>query len=118
MHGDLGQSFIYRQDVSALLAPRAANTIRSSSSTRRAHPRRGRHPGSGRSVAARLGIGATILAAVGIATPVFVAAIMLITVFAVELGWFPVFGSGEGLIDRLWHLTLPAVALVFPWSPT
>ncbi|MET0813534.1 MAG: ABC transporter permease, partial [Microbacterium sp.] len=27
------------------------------------------------------------------------------------LGWFPVYGEGEGFWDRLWHLTLPAVSL-------
>jgi len=27
------------------------------------------------------------------------------------LGWFPVFGAGEGFIGRVHHLTLPAVAL-------
>ena len=27
------------------------------------------------------------------------------------LGWFPVFGAGSGLFDRLYHLTLPAFAL-------
>ena len=31
--------------------------------------------------------------------------------FAIRLGWFPAFGSGDGLADRLYHLTLPAVAL-------
>ena len=45
------------------------------------------------------------------ATPAFVAAIVLVSVFAIRLGWFPAFGNGEGLGDRLYHLTLPAVAL-------
>jgi peptide/nickel transport system permease protein len=37
--------------------------------------------------------------------------VLLLYVFGVELKWFPVFGHGQGFIDRLWHLTLPAVAL-------
>jgi peptide/nickel transport system permease protein len=41
----------------------------------------------------------------------YVAAILLIVFFAVELGWFPVFGLGGGFLDRLYHLTLPAIAL-------
>ena len=45
------------------------------------------------------------------ATPAFVAAIVLVSVFAIRLGWFPAFGNGEGLGDRLYHLTLPAIAL-------
>jgi peptide/nickel transport system permease protein len=48
---------------------------------------------------------------VGVAVPTFVASTLLISVFAVQLGWFPVFGAGNGLLDQLWHLTLPAVAL-------
>lgn len=47
----------------------------------------------------------------GLATPGFVAAILLVSLFAVRLGWFPAFGSGSGGLDRLYHLTLPAVAL-------
>ena len=41
------------------------------------------------------------------AIPSFVAAIILISVFAVRLGWFPTFGAGSGLADRLYHLFLP-----------
>jgi len=33
----------------------------------------------------------------------------------VNLGWFPVFGAGSGFAGRLWHLTLPAIALAFAW---
>jgi peptide/nickel transport system permease protein len=52
-----------------------------------------------------------------IATPTFVAAIFLISVFAVRLGWFPVFGQGSGFADRLHHLVLPAIALAVAWWP-
>jgi peptide/nickel transport system permease protein len=48
---------------------------------------------------------------VGLSTPSFVTAILLIEIFAVWLGWFPVFGSGEGLLDSIYHLILPASAL-------
>lgn len=48
---------------------------------------------------------------VGLAIPAIVLGPALIALFAVDLGWFPVFGSGSGLLDRLWHLTLPAIAL-------
>ncbi|MCD0449746.1 ABC transporter permease [Actinocorallia sp. API 0066] len=54
---------------------------------------------------------ATAAAAVATATPSFVAAIILLAVFAVGLGWFPATGAGSGFADRLWHLTLPAVAM-------
>lgn len=47
----------------------------------------------------------------GISSPAFVTGILLLYVFGVVLGWFPTFGPGRGFIGRLWHLTLPAVAL-------
>jgi peptide/nickel transport system permease protein len=36
---------------------------------------------------------------------------VLISVFAVQLGWFPTYGAGEGFGDRVKHLVLPAIAL-------
>ena len=45
------------------------------------------------------------------ALPTFIAAIVLIWIFATRLSWFPVFGSGSGFAGRLHHLTLPAIAL-------
>ncbi len=60
---------------------------------------------------------------VGVSIPVFLTAIMLIYIFAVELGWLPSYGRGEtvtvlgfwdsGLLtkDGLLHLILPGVAL-------
>ncbi|WP_214322541.1 ABC transporter permease [Nonomuraea sediminis] len=53
---------------------------------------------------------------VATATPSFVAAIGLISLFSVQLGWFPAFGNGEGLGDRVWHLTLPAAALALTFA--
>jgi peptide/nickel transport system permease protein len=48
----------------------------------------------------------------GISSPAFVTGIFLLYFFGVVLGWFPTFGAGrEGFGDRLWHLTLPALAL-------
>ncbi len=32
-----------------------------------------------------------------------------------NLKWFPVFGAGTGFVDRLWHLTLPSIALALSW---
>jgi len=32
-------------------------------------------------------------------------------VFTLTLHWFPAIGAGSGFTDRLWHLTMPAVAL-------
>ena len=60
---------------------------------------------------------------VGISIPVFLTAIMLIYLFAIELAWLPSFGRGETTVilgfwetgmstaDGLLHLLLPSVAL-------
>ncbi|WP_431901806.1 ABC transporter permease [Nonomuraea sp. bgisy101] len=53
---------------------------------------------------------------VAVATPSFVLGFVLIVVFSVNLGWFPSIGAGEGLADRLHHLTLPAVALALTFA--
>jgi peptide/nickel transport system permease protein len=47
----------------------------------------------------------------GISSPAFVTGIFLLYLFGVVLGLFPTFGAGRGVVDRLWHLTLPALAL-------
>ena len=44
-------------------------------------------------------------------TAAYVSGIVMIIVLATNLGWFPVFGLGHGFGDRLYHLTLPALAL-------
>ncbi|WP_327093017.1 ABC transporter permease [Nonomuraea sp. NBC_01738] len=54
--------------------------------------------------------------AVATATPSFVAAMALISVFSLRLGWFPAFGNGTGFGDRIWHLTLPAAALALTFA--
>ncbi|WP_455358231.1 ABC transporter permease [Streptomyces sp. SYSU K21746] len=46
-----------------------------------------------------------------LATPAFVVGVVLVIVFARGLGWFPVFGAGDGFWDRLHHLTLPSITL-------
>jgi peptide/nickel transport system permease protein len=53
----------------------------------------------------------TTLTVVGMSAPAFAVGLLLLYVFGVELGWFPVFGAGEGFVDRVHHLTLPAIAL-------
>lgn len=55
------------------------------------------------------GIVASSIVALG--TPAFVSGVFLLYLFAVVMHVFPAFGSGSGFVDRLWHLTLPAIAL-------
>jgi peptide/nickel transport system permease protein len=51
------------------------------------------------------------LSVLGVSTPSFVVGIILIDLFGVSLKWLPTFGAGTGFADRLWHLTLPALAV-------
>ncbi|SEB66177.1 ABC transporter permease [Microbacterium hydrocarbonoxydans] len=60
--------------------------------------------------------GLVSLTVVGLSTPAFVSGVVVLYIFAVALGLFPAFGAGEGFLDRLWHLTLPAVALAIVGS--
>lgn len=48
---------------------------------------------------------------VGISAPAFATGLFLLYVFGVMVKWFPVYGTGEGAMDRLYHLVLPALAL-------
>ena len=56
-----------------------------------------------------------VLTGLLLAIPAFVAAQVLVSVFALHFNWFPVSGGGSGLGDQLYHLTLPAIALAGAW---
>lgn len=112
LHGDFGQSFVYKTDVMTLVAPRFGITLQLVVLTMVIILIFG--VGSGILAATRgRGVDRTVttLTSFGMALPTFVVAIILIWIFAKSLGWFPVFGAGEGFWDRIWHLILPAVSL-------
>ncbi len=115
LHGNLGESFVYREPVASLLAPRAVNTVFLVLYAAVIIIVGGLGLGLLGALFKRVGTGVTVLTSVGLATPSFVAAIILITLFAVDWKIFPVFGGGAGFVDRLDHLTLPAVALALSW---
>jgi peptide/nickel transport system permease protein len=53
----------------------------------------------------------------GLSVANYVLALLLVLLFAVQLGWFPAIGFtpvSKGLGDNLYSLTLPAVAMAFP----
>ncbi len=114
LQGELGQSLVFRQDVWTLLSPRLGTTIGLVIYASALIVVGGMVFGT--IAALRGGVADRLIVTTmtaGLATPAFVSAIVLITVFSVQLGWFPVFGRGEGFVDSVWHLTLPAVALAF-----
>lgn len=112
LQGDFGRSITYRTDVSRLLADRLPVTLLLITMALVLVVAVGLLLGriaAVRGGAADSAVLVTTTFAVG--TPSFVAAVLLQGLFAVRLGWFPSSGSGDGLGDMLWHLTLPAIAL-------
>jgi len=59
----------------------------------------------------------TVFSLIAVSVPDFVAACLLLLVFAVSLGWFPVIGAGEAgdTADQVHHLILPCLALAIGW---
>lgn len=53
---------------------------------------------------------------IGLSMPVFYVGLVLLTVFAAKLRWFPVGGYGENFLDDLYHLFLPATTLALSLS--
>src|SRR6478752_1123749 len=109
LHGNLGISITLRENVSTLIASRiwtTAGLVLYSSLLILVF-------GIGMGLVAGLRPGVldtstVVVTAISAAIPAFVAAIVLILVFAVKLGWFPAIGNGTGLVDNVRHLTLPA----------
>lgn len=112
--GDLGVSIPLRQDVSTLITQRIGTTVQLVLYA------------SLIIVVVGIGLGllgglrrgfvdnvVIVISTLSAAVPSFVASIVLLSVFAVNLGWFPALGGGDGFFDQLRHLTLPAVALAF-----
>lgn len=124
VHGDLGHSYFFKKPALEVIFTKAPATIELVFVSSliiilvsipiglysAIYPRR---------FFSRLAMGTSI---VGVSIPVFLTAIMLIYVFAVQLHWLPSFGRGEtvnimgwesGLLtlDGLKHLVLPSIAL-------
>jgi peptide/nickel transport system permease protein len=113
LHGDFGRSIQYRDDVSALISSRLTTTFSLVMMAAVIILVVGLAAGilgaltAGRTADKAVLVMTTVFAAI----PAFAAAIMLISVFGVRLGMFPTYGAGDGIAGRIYHLTLPAVAL-------
>ena len=112
IHGNLGISIMLRENVSTLIASRIWTTtglVLYASVIIVVL-------GIGLGIVSVLRPGAfdtsvLVVTAVSAAIPAFVAAIVLIMVFAVKLGWFPALGNGTSFVSNVRHFTLPAIAL-------
>lgn len=118
LRGDFGSSLQSRQSVLQMLLDRLPNTalligfalllstvfgiIFGTVAARTRHPLVGRTIG--------------VLTTGAAAVPAFVAGMVLMAIFSVQLGWFPTFGAGSGFLDRLHHLFLPAVSLAIAYT--
>jgi peptide/nickel transport system permease protein len=112
LHGNLGISITLRENVSSLIASRIWTTgglVLYASVLICVF-------GIGMGIVAGLrpgllDTGTLVVTAISAAIPAFVAAIVLILLFAVKLGWLPALGNGTSFLSDLKHFTLPAVAL-------
>jgi peptide/nickel transport system permease protein len=55
-----------------------------------------------------------VLALIGVSMPIFWLALMLVSLFAVQLGWLPVFGMAtlkDGFVEMVRHMILPGFCL-------
>jgi peptide/nickel transport system permease protein len=113
LHGNLGTSIEWRENVTTLMGSLAGTTAGLVLYAALIIVVLGVGLGvlSGLRPGGWLDSSVLVATAVSAAVPSFIAAMLLIAVFAVQLDWFPALGNGSGFADTVWHLTLPAVAL-------
>ena len=115
VRGDMGTSYTYHTPVSSVIAPRLEITIQLVTCSALIIFIVGIGLGLLGGLAIRIRPAVAGIVALLISVPSYVAATALLGVFAVFLRWFPSFGAGQPGLDRLWHLTLPAIALSVSW---
>jgi peptide/nickel transport system permease protein len=112
LHGDLGESIPLHEQVSTLIGQRIGVTIQLVMLTAAIIIM----VGVGLGILGALGRGSVdggvlLISTVSAALPAFAAAVILQFIFGTTLKWFPVLGNGDGALDQLRHLTMPALAL-------
>lgn len=114
--GRLGQSIQFRESINVLLAGKVETTFLLVAYAFVIVSVFGIGVGLLPALAQRLNGPVTVMLSVGIALPSFIAALILIQVVAIELGWLPVLGTtGGSFLENVRHLTLPAFALAISW---
>ena len=126
IHGEFGTSFIHKNKVSAVLASRAPRSLGLGAAAYVA----------GMMLSAALLIGlwqrrypviekfARLIQSLCLTLPSFLFANLLVGLFAVKLGWFPILGSRDVFADDFWslsgmvnlcrHVCLPVLSLALP----
>lgn len=119
LHGDLGRSIMYRAPVFEVIGERLPPTLFLLS------------------YALVLSVGLALFLALvaarhcdrlpdhlvrafctaGLGLPAFWLGIIVIMVFSIRLGWFPVSGYGDGFLGHLHHLFLPAFTIALALAP-
>jgi ABC-type dipeptide/oligopeptide/nickel transport system permease component len=118
LRGDLGESIRERRPVLTVIADRVPVTLALAGFAFALSVVAGLGLGllAGRRPGGRADAGVLAFTTFGLSLPEFWFGFLLILVFAVEFGWFPLIGyptsGGTGL--RAWHLVLPAVTLAIP----
>jgi peptide/nickel transport system permease protein len=117
LHGNLGQSLTLSQPVSNILFPKLANTMILAAGSLLICLVVGIPLGvlAGTRQYSVVDRGSMFATLAGASVPVYWAGLVIINVFALQLGWFPTSGMHDtrnpgGIGDILFHLVLPAVA--------
>jgi peptide/nickel transport system permease protein len=113
--GDLGTSYTYKDAVGTVLLPRIETTASLVIYAGILILIVGIALGLVGGLSTKIKPVMVVLIAVLISIPSYVAATALLGVFAVNLRLFPTYGAGAPGPDRIWHLTLPAIALSIAW---
>lgn len=116
VHGHFGTSLVYKTSVGSLIAPRVGTTLFLIAYALVLILVVGLLLGIVGGALRPLSAPVAALTGLLLAIPAFVAAQLLVIVFALHLTWFPVSGAGAGFVGHLQHLTLPAVSLALGWS--
>lgn len=125
VHGDLGYSFFYKKPATEVILKKAPATLELVFASALIIILLSVPIGIYAAVKPNSWLARTLmgLSIVGVSIPVFLTAILLIYIFAVELHWLPSYGRGDTIrlwgfwdtgfltLDGLRHLVLPSIAL-------